>query len=68
MLNILQSYFKKKYYHSIILIFYVVFLLYARVKLDGFFPAWLRRLRHLLKLRLNDIQLKMMTTRNRPTR
>ncbi|EFX70498.1 hypothetical protein DAPPUDRAFT_112594 [Daphnia pulex] len=38
-----------------ILIFYVMFLLYARVKLDGFFPAWLR---HLLKLRLNDIMIE----------
>ncbi len=41
-----------------ILIFYVMFLLYARVKLDGFFPAWLRRLGHLLKLRLNDILIE----------
>ncbi|EFX64318.1 hypothetical protein DAPPUDRAFT_266626 [Daphnia pulex] len=41
-----------------ILIFYIMFLLYARMKLDGFFPAWLRRLGHLLKLRLNDILIE----------
>lgn len=35
-----------------LLILYVIYLLYARVKLDGFLPAWLRQL---LKLRLNDI-------------